>query len=256
MLETTVTYDLEELTRCPICGGNAIPKFIHIETADGVQSAISNCMHCGQMFLNPRMTDAMTVEHYKGDYRNVVSHNDTGIDPATLTRQGWRAERHIKALVETARKMDNMLEIGCSAGYLMREVAAYGAECIGIEPDVRYHKLEPANRFTVHEDISDLEPRPFDIIAMSHVIEHLNHPREYMENLIPKYTHDDTVILVEVPNSECNHGTFQIHHPFCFTMFTLNNLFRHLGYKPILAVYHGLDTQIPLYILNVYAKRK
>ena len=74
MLETTVKYDLVELTRCPICGGKTIPKFIHIETEGGVQSAISNCLHCGQMFLNPRMTDAMTVEHYRGDYRNVVAY--------------------------------------------------------------------------------------------------------------------------------------------------------------------------------------
>jgi SAM-dependent methyltransferase len=255
LIEPQVKYDLEELTHCPICGGKTIPKFIHIETLDGIRSAISNCLHCGQLFLNPRMTDEQTTRYYMGDYRNRVSDSDTGIEESNLTRQGWRAEVQIKAIVQTARKMDSMLEIGCSAGYLMREVAAYGAECVGIEADVRYHKLEPASRFELHADISELKPRPFDIIALSHVLEHFNHPLQYMEDLIAKFVHDDTVIMIEVPNSECNHGTFQIHHPFCFTMFTLNNLFHHLGYRPIFAVYHGLDTQIPLYILNVYAKR-
>jgi len=246
---------MEELSRCPICGGATIPKFIHIKAKDGIQSGISNCQHCGQLFLNPRMTDEKTVRYYQGDYRNTVSHNDTGIEEDDLVKQSLRAELQIKAINQTARKMGSMLELGSSAGYLMREVASYGAECVGIEPDVRYHKLENTSRFEVHTDITELAPRPFDIIAMSHVLEHLNHPREYLEELIPKYTHDDTVIMVEVPNSECNQGTYQIHHPFCFTMFTLNNLFKHLGYRPIFAVYHGLDSQIPLYILNVYARK-
>lgn len=246
--------DMIDLYECPICGGKDIPKHIHIISRTNIRSGYSNCQNCGQLFLNPRMTDRKTLDYYKGDYRDILS-GDSGILPSDLATQQARAKLQMPLISGYVRRTVTMLEVGSSAGYLLSEAGALGYCAIGIEPDVRYHTISPACNHVIYDDLAQVDARGFDVIAMSHSLEHLNHPVEYLRELTT-YAADDAIMMIEVPNSECNKSTYQIHHPFCYTSMTLTGLMSRVGWRALEVVYHGLNAMRPMYILGIFERAK
>lgn len=239
----------EILTACPICHASDLAP-----VTNG-RSPGSRCLACGQVFLNPRMDDASAREYYQGAYRDQVSADGTnGIDPTDLQRQRERAHNQIHHCWDYIEHARTMLEIGCSAGYLMDKLNInFDTACIGVEPDVRYHQVDPACNFRLYRDISEVPLRQFDLIAMSHSLEHMQHPLEYLREL-GAYCHAKTRLLIEVPNYELTPLTLNDHHPYAFTADTLNGLLARVGFVPLLFVKHGLKWPPPLYLLGVYGK--
>jgi hypothetical protein len=155
-MDNPVTLTLEYLDACPICQGEEIPQ-IYRAPWGGNWVTYSQCKTCGQIFLNPRMTDEQTEAFYKGPYRDAVDTADKvdGISPANLKTQEERAKLQVEILGKHLWGIHINLEIGCSAGYLMTELHnALNIDSFGIEPDIRYHKL--ITDWPVFEDISKL----------------------------------------------------------------------------------------------------
>lgn len=247
--------ELEALNSCPVCGGGNNPHiiFLHDRRVSGETLHYASCQGCGQLFLTPRMSDAQTAEYYAGAYRTGIWGAD-GYNEVDQTTQRLRASLQAQVLNLWNVVPDNVLEIGSGAGYLLWEWHKRGAKVVGIEPDARCREREPGKRFKMLADIAELEPQPFELICLSHVLEHLNHPREYLQDLIAKYAGPQTQLMIEVPNSECNLSAFQIHHPMAFTGHSLDRLMEGLGYKMVQRLYHGLaNTEIQRYYLALYA---
>jgi hypothetical protein len=241
--------NLETLTACPICTSDKL------EPVTNGRAPGSMCLDCGTVFLNPRMDDASAAEYYQGAYRDQV--NSTNVeDEVDHQRQRDRAHLHVFSCWDYIEHSRTMLEIGCSMGYLMDKLnVQFDTECIGVEPDNRYHTIEPACNFKLYRDAREVPPREFDLIAMSHSLEHMQHPREFLKELTICNAHQGTRILIEVPNYEFTPGTLNDHHPFAFTETTLNGLLARVGYKPLMFVKHGLTfSRDPYYLLGVYGR--
>jgi PhoPQ-activated pathogenicity-related protein len=87
---------------------------------------------------------------------------------------------------------------------------------------------------------------------MSHSLEHINTPLDYLRALIDRYTHDQTYFLIEVPNIDVN-PNYWLHHPINFNAHSLNGLFERLGCKQITSFTHGLNIIDPRsYLVGVY----
>lgn len=253
-----LTLRLETITACPVCGGDDYEPHVMARWL-GVLLRYYVCNNCGVMFLNPRMPDDQLAEYYAGMYRDelhVLERSEAVISARDIERQNLRAEMQMRLCAEFFEGCKTSLEIGCSIGSLMHGLAGIGISPTGIEPDERYHAVEPARRYKVYTDISACPPAEYDLICMSHSLEHLNHPLDYIRNLSDHYAHAGTRWMIEVPNGELN-IVERPHHPFGFTAAALNWLMDAIGRKPMRVVYHNLrNADAPTYLLAVYGRAR
>ncbi|MCK5586236.1 class I SAM-dependent methyltransferase, partial [Candidatus Bipolaricaulota bacterium] len=101
---------------------------------------------------------------------------------------------------------ERILDVGCGSGQHLDVFKRlfFSAETLGVEPSVeaarrareRGHVVS-AERF---ED-STLPERSFNLIHSYHVIEHVAHPRLFMENAL-RLLADDGLILIETPSTK------------------------------------------------------
>ncbi len=240
---------LKQLMNCPICGGSDIP--VKVEKLWLMKLTYCECQDCGTLFLNPRMSDEQTARYYQGAYRDITNQGSYLVD---IEREKLRAEVQVKLIRPYLSEVRSNLEIGSSSGMLMDALSRAGISSVGIEPEKRYRELDPSVKFETYSDISEVRPQAFDLISASHTIEHLNHPVEYFYNLVRNFSHERTLIMVEIPNT-AEYPLYRIHHPFAFTEKTLDGVFARLGLKPIEHFYHGLYRSSPnAYLLVLYRK--
>ena len=242
----TALLEFETLTACPICGGTDIPGLVSIRDL-GIDSGYSNCQRCGQLFLNPRMSDEQTVKYYAGMYRDGLMSRSPGFMENDTNLQKSRAAAQMPFIKAIIGDRKSAIDIGCSLGYLLQGLEGLGLDVLyGIEPDTRYHDYFPANRYWTFDDISEVKAdKTFDIVTLSHSLEHLNRPREFLIDLLEKHAHQDTIVMVDVPNTETHRGSYRIHHPYAFTPFTLQGLFARIGWATVQMSFYGLEREGP-----------
>lgn len=253
----TLSLRQETLTTCPVCGGVDYDPY-NITIWLGAKLRYYLCNNCGVFFLNPRMPDDQLDEYYAGMYRDelaVLNRAEDVIDPTDRIRQIMRSKVQMGICGEYFAGCKTSLEIGCSMGTLMHELAGIGIVPVGVEPDERYHHVEPANNYKCYADISEVPMVPFDLICMSHSLEHLNHPMDYIRMLEATYAHAGTRYMIEVPNGEKN-IVERPHHPFGFTKAALDWIMAQVGRVPLnKKVYHGLARPfVHTYLLVVYGR--
>lgn len=242
----------ETLTACPICQSASIFK----RRDEGYLAGVYTCKACGQYFVNPRMTDEEVSAYYQGAYWNAMSKNNEGLSMNNLVRHRDRARTQVITLADWLKDLHTVLEIGSSAGYLLDYLhSSYEMDTMGVEPDTRHHAVAPAKYHKLVTDVSLLPARRFDLIALSHSLEHLNHPLEFMRDLTAKHAHPGTRIMIEVPNLDHGHPTtLSDRHPFGFNVKTLTQLMGRIGYKPMVTTFHGLNSLQPLYLLGMFER--
>ncbi len=196
------------------------------------------CAHCGLVQTAPQPEEALLTSFYAGQERDVFvegEHDERIPGEGSRCDQADWIERQLGG-VEGLR----VLEIGCYDGYLLRLLERRGARGLGVEPSAsaaahgseRWGIEIRAGRF---ED-QELAPGSFDLIALSHVLEHLTDPRATLERchrLLAPGGH----LFVEVPNvlrprveSAVNFFTFD--HLFNFSPATLSSLYETCGFAP------------------------
>jgi SAM-dependent methyltransferase len=122
-----------------------------------------------------------------------------------------RAERMMAQYPATFRLLERMLgrkgallEVGCATGHFIKVGQQRGWQVTGIEvsPDLaRYARDSFGLDVRVAGQIEDagLGAQAFDVVYLSHVLEHLHNPRETLEQLRPLLT-SDGLLVVHVPN--------------------------------------------------------
>src|SRR5262249_4513900 len=136
-----------------------------------------------------------------------------------------RAEGQLGLLLQAPGPIEDFLEVGGGAGRLMRLCAGrLDARAVGIEPGAPYREFLPTERLLAYRSLEELcerEPeRRFDVISLSHVLEHLPDPVDYLFKLGVGFLKPGGRIYVEVPNLLA-HTSFEPGHLYSFTVDTL-----------------------------------
>lgn len=100
----------------------------------------------------------------------------------------------------------DILELGCSVGYMSRVLHERGSRIIGVEidPDAAHHAEPFLDRVIVGDLdreplLDDLTPESFDLILAADVLEHLRDPAACLRSLI-RLLRPDGSIIISVPN--------------------------------------------------------
>ena len=231
---------MEKIT-CPLCHSS---EFKVVATRADYTQPFTNviCTECALVYANPAPTSSELEEYYKRGFIQ-VRHQVQSVEEARerARRKGSAAKYPVTGLVEKLTRGSSVLEIGCSYGFLLNALhAASGCSVQGVEPN------EVSGRFageefgisviqaTVEDYLKSQPAGKYDLIIISHVLEHVADPVFVLTALrqelkpggelyvcVPDVTH-----LQEPPES-----FFQVPHLTSFSPWTLHLALQAAGYK-------------------------
>lgn len=186
----------------------------------------------GHFWLDPRPDDCDIGKIYQTYY----THADNGIAPAApqgIWNRSVNAALHRRLGYQPLHKVDllgqvisrfptvadaavmdvlkvpasatgRMLDVGCGSGAFLKKMRDHGWEVTGMEPDQKAAaRITNENGIPVFQSIEDVcesQPHAFDMIVLSHVIEHLPDPVASLRDLT-KLLAPSGKLIVTTPNA-------------------------------------------------------
>lgn len=256
-----VSTQWEDVRTCLLCESEQHAHSPFGQTVDnGELLQYRICRVCGLVFQSPRMKEDALEGFYTSGYRLYVQGFE-GPSEKDLRIQHGRARTMLQFMRDAVPNVARHLDIGSSSGALMFMFAsAYQCECIGIEPGDAYRSYTRNKGLRVYSNLDTLEEmdnQAFDLISMSHVLEHLPDPLKYLRRLREKWLTPQGFLLLEVPNLY-GHQSFEIPHLTAFSALTLHEMLRQAGFDILKSQQHGQPRSrlIPLYLTVLARVRK
>jgi 2-polyprenyl-3-methyl-5-hydroxy-6-metoxy-1,4-benzoquinol methylase len=168
---------------CPVCGSRAALFFSLPHTA------VFRCSagQCMTQFAHPQLDDRTLSQAYENLYypnktNGSISHLENTPD-AVLRQVLSQLQQHIGQLAGL-----RVLDYGCGVGSLLRVAADLGARSVGVEPDPEARlTAATVTGLPVYENLEHLSAseseKPFDLVVLLTVIEHLRRPWEDLARL-------------------------------------------------------------------------
>jgi SAM-dependent methyltransferase len=181
------------MTRCEACGEGGA------ETVPGPQRRWRywRCARCGHAWLHPAPTGEELARYYNAAY---------AVPRELYVAHVPREHRVLQSLFRRHRiAPGRVLEVGCSYGAMLDAFRRDGWDVEGVELDAR--AAEVARSFyslRVHqgrlEDVRASLLGAYDVIALYHVIEHVQDPSELIRDLVAM-CRSGGAILIKTPNA-------------------------------------------------------
>ena len=194
--------------------------YINGDTKEQVREKVSN------LYKNDYWNERNSETSINSEYTDVDSQGKR----RNWTSQFLYSKKHIVG--------KNLLEIGVGAGQSILWFEEEGFDVKGIEPDGRNvsminRKLKTGK--VIESSVEDFSTEEeFDVIWMSHVLEHLIEPDKFLKK-IKMNLKKDGVFFIEVPNCEYKpmlESSIQKNpHLFHFTKNSLSRLVENVEYK-------------------------
>lgn len=249
-----VEADLVRRERCPVCAGE------HRPGPTVGRLTYVRCRSCGLVFMEPMPSQRWYDGRYAAQYWEGQAKRD---DRSDETSRRLRKE-HLRAIAyaEIARAAGlpsegTLLEIGCGTGGAAATLAeSLGWSAVGVEPDVASRAI--ASTIGVMVDATDLDGfvalgRTFDLILLSHVLEHVVDPDRFLTQVL-RLLGPDGVLLIEVPNGMTNES-LHLFHPYLFTRRALTILLGRHGLEADVRAHGGAASRMRHHFLLAVARR-
>lgn len=201
----------------------------------GFQSPSVWCNTCGVVRTSPRLASHWLPTFYASYYDSLYR---TGAQPSPgffsdQVDHGFAIHEFLSGLA-----FDRVAEIGCGAGGILFSFEKLGSTVFGCDYSPEYVSYGRQQGLKVQEGDSSvlLDERPFDLVILSHVLEHVPDPLVFLrENVIPLLA-DQGLIYVEMPGIRSvplTYGDplnyFQNAHLYNFSLTSFASLAREAG---------------------------
>jgi len=193
-----------ETVRCLLCGHDkSTPRVRGWDRMCGVEGeyTLSECAHCGFLFLSPRPDADEIKRHYPADYPFYNSFFDQSDYVKSIGM--YEMDKRCEAVTSAVGGGRDILDIGCSVGDFLATMETRGWQPRGVEPDsgaaayaAERHGLDVYNGFV--ED-APYESASFDAVTMWEVLEHTAQPLATLRRVHDLLRPGGAVVL-SVPN--------------------------------------------------------
>ncbi|OYU96760.1 MAG: hypothetical protein CFE21_00295 [Bacteroidetes bacterium B1(2017)] len=245
VLNFTVT-----INTCPNCSKKVFIPFgsrVHFN----VRIYYQICNFCGLIIQNPQLSEQSSNIFYQKYYRELYngSRNPTKEEQE---RQDIRSKNQANCLfnylkVNNKSTPISILDIGSSTGAFLLNIKEHfpNTELFGVEPGEGYREYCSNIGLNIVTDIKEFQEKnlKFDVINISHVLEHISEPVDFLKDIKSKYLKKDGILMVEVPNTLGGHGAFEIVHPVCFTEDTLKDTLLLSAFEDIEIIKHSFSKE-------------
>ncbi|MDY6873421.1 MAG: methyltransferase domain-containing protein [Chloroflexota bacterium] len=236
---------------CLLCGSENQHPFALVESF-GYPLSYVQCDRCGLVFQSEEGSQAADPDFYVATYRKIYQSSE---EPTA--KDLWVQNRRAQHLISVLRSkgvvdVKRMLDIGASAGVLLGAFHdAYGCEVTGVEPGDAYRTFAADQGIEMFASLPELigqGPERFDLVSLSHVLEHLPNPVETLRSIREDLLTPDGTLLLEVPNFYA-HDSYELAHLACYTPHTLREVARQAGFEVVRLARHGVPRSA---LLNLY----
>jgi len=177
------------ITVCPVCGGgDLVAMTASAPDAKYLHHAQARCRGCDLLIAQPRATSEELAEYYRSTY-----YQEHWPDPEALVRDGERLYRGnelplLQALWSAwpPRSGAQVVEIGCGYGAMLPLLAELGYRPSGCDPSadaVRFCRSRGLDVVDGGVPGAPLTP-PYALTLCQHVIEHVEDPRAFVQQLV------------------------------------------------------------------------
>jgi 2-polyprenyl-3-methyl-5-hydroxy-6-metoxy-1,4-benzoquinol methylase len=156
-------------TTCLICQSTKIKPL-----KEYTKTHLVSCCSCGLVFSQKIPSEQELTTFYDGYGRNDY------LSPLTIKRYHELLDKF-----EKFRKTNKILDVGCGIGYFLEVAKKRGWDVYGTEyTDEAIRICEEKNIKMKQGKLnpSDFEPESFDIVTSFEVLEHINNPRDEINN--------------------------------------------------------------------------
>ena len=187
--------------QCAMCAGTKETLYIKMDVY-----SIVRCLTCNALLTSPIPSARNQQEHYEKNYYSNKDGNRFRFGIATVVQGAFRKirartmRRHLPHI--SGRKI---LDIGCGRGEVLQQFKKWGADVYGIElsgaaADVAAMKI--GNTRIIRSELNNMHfsSQYFDVITMWHVLEHVRHPVNILQN-VARLLKPDGIGYIEVPNA-------------------------------------------------------
>jgi SAM-dependent methyltransferase len=187
------TKNKSDYERCRLCGAS------HARILERRGWRYHRCATC----------DALTKLLSEQEYAAIEPSYDPGptsvVQGGELVREYLGVDQHrsVLATVDVGRRHPTFLDIGCGAGGALLAAKELGWQAEGVEPSRAHSTIARKLGFVVHEgffDPSGFAGRQFDVVLMSHVVEHLLEPRGFLQAVVGVLAPGGKLVLI-TPNA-------------------------------------------------------
>jgi len=165
---------------CPVCGGDEFRPEWDVEGASFV-----SCRHCRLILQNPQPVQKALKARYDAEYFDYEIRNEESF--FHLMMLGLEDAGFFDEIVPTLPQDRKILDIGCATGRLLNHFRKAGWDTSGAELCVE--SAEYGNReYGVNISASSLEDSgfpdsEFSVVHASHLIEHVNNPAAFVDEV-------------------------------------------------------------------------
>lgn len=236
---------------CPLCrAGRKKQKVVtpHVYGDKEHTRAFYHCLDCDIRYQHPAPTPEQEATFYAAEFEEFMQSRS---GPSG----GWQgAECHIHANETTQiRRMKylmphippsaDILEVGCSSGFMLFPFSEAGHDCIGVEPSGVFREYVKHRGLSVYQSLDQLQQLnpelKFDVILHFFVMEHIAQPWTFIESQLALLKPGGKIIF-EIPNvNDPLHSVYDVPsferfywslaHPWYFSESSLRYLLGRIG---------------------------
>jgi len=161
------------------------------------------CDKCDGIYLHPVLSEQEEKRFYLQEFEKFMStrvgdHRDwTNAEKHKITNQDQVARR-LPFVEKYLQEGIDLLEVGCSSGFMLDAFREKGAKCIGVEPSGEFGDFLAQSGYQYVNDINDLEDKKFDVITHFFVFEHISDPFGFLTKM-QGLLKNNGVMIAEIP---------------------------------------------------------
>ena len=192
--------DFEKLN-CLICSKFSF-NMISEKDRYGIYYPTGICINCGNVqqikYLSHEIMSKFYSKYYNKIYFDFKDPKKRFISQYKLASDKYR---FISEYVENIKKKEkfNILEIGCGPGGILKFFQDKGFTVQGVDFDEEHLEYGRKNNLNLLNEKSLNKSSKFDLIILSHVLEHIKDPIGEIKK-IKNYLKNDSLIYIEVPS--------------------------------------------------------
>ena len=177
-----------EIPRCRICDADPKCQRVRASKVFGGRKEHNfwQCGECDGVYLFPIPSEDEEHYFYVQEFEKYMAKRsgDQGwTEPlAHIQANQHNVKRRWVFLEPHFRPGQDILEIGCSSGFMLNAFSDYGLNCVGVEPSGVFSDFLRANDYEVYhslEELQDKSTKQFDLIVHFFVLEHVRDPYSF-----------------------------------------------------------------------------
>jgi 2-polyprenyl-3-methyl-5-hydroxy-6-metoxy-1,4-benzoquinol methylase len=233
---------------CMLC--NSMGASFVNNLRDDTDKCVVRCNICEHVQVYPLPKKEENIKYYENDYVKNMSDlkesykNKNNIQ--LMDKFKKIAENYVDSIKSIVSKEQKMMEIGSGYGWFIEKMRKEGYTIDGVEVGENRAQLafqRSGITLTNHDFMFNHSPmrQDYDVIFMFHVLEHLNDPITFLNN-VKSIMKPSSTLIIEVPNyydnikqlsSAYNNFSYFRAHLSYFTPNTLTSLLNKTGFSDI-----------------------